>query len=158
MYSKGEVEFGLWQEHIKGWWNARNRDDVLFLFYEDMLDDPAAAVKSIGEFVGVPLSPERIEEVVKETSFTAMVRRACFAGSGYRCVGLRTDAVLQKKDPQSNYSINKSQFRKDDAQNFMRKGEIGDWKTHFSAEQSELYDAAYAKLLEECPDISFRFE
>ena len=79
IYSKGEVEFGLWQEHVKGWWDARDRDDVLFLFYEDMLADPAAAVKSIADFVGVPLTPERVDEVVKETSFTAMV---CFPSLG----------------------------------------------------------------------------
>lgn len=135
IYSKGEVEFGLWQEHVKSWWNVRDRDDVLFLFYEDMLADPAAAVKSIADFVGVSLSSERVEEVVKATSFTAM-----------------------QKDPQSNYSIWKSKFRKDGAQNFMRKGEIGDWKTHFSPDQAAHFDAAYANLLQECPDISFRFE
>ena len=65
---------------------------------------------------------------------------------------------LQKKDPQSNYSISKAAFRTDGAQNFMRKGQVGDWRTHFTKEQSDRFDCRYEELLAAHPDLKFTFE
>ncbi|CAJ0956681.1 unnamed protein product [Ranitomeya imitator] len=32
------IGFGPWSDHVKGWWKIRHQKDILYLFYEDMLE------------------------------------------------------------------------------------------------------------------------
>ncbi|CAG9808187.1 unnamed protein product [Chironomus riparius] len=42
-------------EHIKDGWNRRNEENVLFLFYEDLLTDLKGSLKELSEFLEKPL-------------------------------------------------------------------------------------------------------
>lgn len=35
-FINGKVSWGSWFDHVKGWWEIRDRYQILFLFYEDM--------------------------------------------------------------------------------------------------------------------------
>jgi hypothetical protein len=48
----GRVEYGPQENHFVSWWQARQHDpNVLFISYEDMLNDFAATVQGIAEFI-----------------------------------------------------------------------------------------------------------
>ena len=57
-----------WREHVQGWTSLK-RCPLLVLRYEDLLADPTAGARQIGDFLGKPLSPDRIEGIVAATSF-----------------------------------------------------------------------------------------
>ena len=51
-FLRGEVDFGDYFDHLNSWWAQRSEPNVLFLTYERMLAEPAAAVRAIAEFLG----------------------------------------------------------------------------------------------------------
>jgi ABC-type hemin transport system substrate-binding protein len=40
-------------QHLLSWWPKRNDPNVLFLLYEDMLDDLESAVRAVASFMGI---------------------------------------------------------------------------------------------------------
>lgn len=63
---------GPWAEHLNSWWALRQRDNVLFLTYEQMKRDLPGTVRRIAALMGVPLSSEELAAVVRQTSFEHM--------------------------------------------------------------------------------------
>ena len=97
-------------------------DNVLFVKYEDMKRDLPHTVRQVSEFLGYPLSPAVVDKISKQTSFENM-----------------------KENPLANYHWDNQ--RREGAEPFLRKGAIGDWKTHFSEEQSARLEAEYTKKM-----------
>ena len=113
----GNVMFGNYFDHVLSWWGHKDDQNILFLKYEDMKKDLADTVRKIAKFIDCDFSDAVVEEVVKKASFTSM-----------------------KANPKSNFSWMK---RNPGEQPFLRKGVVGDWKNHFSAEQSAQLDEVY---------------
>jgi hypothetical protein len=61
-----------WQEHVLSWHCMREEKEILFVRYEDLLEQPAEVVKLVAEFLGRSLSPEEIEGVCERSSIEAM--------------------------------------------------------------------------------------
>jgi hypothetical protein len=57
-----------WGEHVQGWTSLK-ACPLLVLRYEDLLADPATAVRQIATFLNTPLSPDQIAAIVSATSF-----------------------------------------------------------------------------------------
>ena len=76
-------------------------------------------IEKIAKFVGKQLSQETVERIADQTSFAAM-----------------------KKEGNANYSWNKH-FKGE----FLRKGQVGDWRNYFTEEQSDRLDALYAEKM-----------
>lgn len=49
------VHWSPYFEHIKDGWNRRNEENVLFLFYEDLLSDLKGSLRELSDFLGKPL-------------------------------------------------------------------------------------------------------
>ena len=64
---------GYWQ-HVLSWWQARGRDDVLLLCYEDMHEDLAAAVARIAVFIGIDADAALLERVTRQSGLEFMKR------------------------------------------------------------------------------------
>ncbi|XP_041649036.1 amine sulfotransferase-like [Cheilinus undulatus] len=122
---------GSWFEHIKTWYSHKDDMNMLFITYEEMIQDLPTVVRRISSFLGKDLTEEQLANVVKHSTFKNM-----------------------RKIPQASYEqisddlLNHSQGR------FMRKGTIGDWKNHFTVAQNEKFNEVFQREMKDFP-LSF---
>ena len=121
LFKSKRLCYGDWLDHSLGWWKYRNHSNVLILTYESMKKDIIAEIKRIAIFSGKTLTSEKIDFIAKRTNFNTM-----------------------KNNPMSNYLMNFPSEKYDSSiSSFMRKGEVGDWKTYFNDEMSAFVDDHY---------------
>lgn len=65
-YVRGEYfDFcGTWQQHVASWLYTQPDRQLLWLRYEDMLDQPGAALTRIAEFMEIDVTPEKIASAI----------------------------------------------------------------------------------------------
>uniref|UniRef100_UPI00398F4E16 sulfotransferase 1 family member D1-like n=1 Tax=Pristiophorus japonicus TaxID=55135 RepID=UPI00398F4E16 len=131
-FVNGQVAWGFWYDHAKGWWEAKNKHRILFLFYEDMKEKPSREILKVAKFLDKVLEEDVIEKVVELSSFAVM-----------------------KDDPMVNYSTLPSTIFDQTISCFMRKGEVGDWKNHFTVAQHEAFEEDYERKMRDS-SIKFR--
>uniref|UniRef100_A0A672JSX4 Sulfotransferase n=2 Tax=Sinocyclocheilus grahami TaxID=75366 RepID=A0A672JSX4_SINGR len=132
-FMKGQLGWGSWYDHVKGYWRERHNKKILYILYEDMKEDPVREVTRIAQFLERQLSKSTIEHIVQMTAFSVM-----------------------RENPMANYSTIPDTIFDRAASEFMRKGEVGDWKNHFSAEEDAAFEEHYRKIMSDCP-IPIRF-
>jgi hypothetical protein len=71
MISPNEKTHVDYFQHLLSWWPKRNDPNVLFLLYEDMLDDLESAVKAVASFMGSD-DEASITNAVKMSTFDFM--------------------------------------------------------------------------------------
>ncbi|KAM3821629.1 sulfotransferase 1C2-like [Vipera latastei] len=120
----GKIAWGSWFDHVQGWWEAKNRHPILYIFYEDLKKDPAREIQKVAQFLGSELPGAVVGEIVQHTKFESM-----------------------KTNPMANYSTIPSSLLDQDISPFMRKGTVGDWKKQFTVAQSEQLDDLCVHLL-----------
>lgn len=134
-FVEGKTLFGPWVDYVLGWRRLDVRDDVLCLNYDEVRYNVAPTLRMIANFLGKPVSDDKIAKVVEDTSFEAM----------------------RKKGPAES-KINA--FNKARSKPFLRKGTVGDWKNQFTVAQSEWFDATIGRRLKEAgvdfPAAEFR--
>jgi len=65
-----------WPEHVAGWWAwAEQRPNVLFVHYEEMLEDLPGVVDRVADHLGVALTPDEHRAVVDKSRFDWMRAR-----------------------------------------------------------------------------------
>ena len=128
-FMNGDVPYGLYFNHVLPWWSRKDDKNVLFLKYEKLKKDLEGQVKIIAEFLGFQLSDEEVKTVTTQCTFQAM-----------------------KQNPE--LLVNKfSQI----FNSHLRKGVVGDWKTHFSDKQLETFNKLYQSRLDGS-GLEFEFE
>ena len=132
MFMDGAVEYGHYFDHILSFLPHQDDKNILFMTYESLKKHPGAAVSQIATFMGVDLSEEDITKIIDMTSFEKM-----------------------KKDNTTNKSWIGIFEDEEGKPTFIRKGIIGDWKNHFTAEQSARIEAVCA---EQFKDTGLEFE
>jgi hypothetical protein len=121
LFERGLLPYGEWSAHVLAWWRASQQTDrILFLTYEDLYRDLGAAVERIAGFLDIPLTPALCASVVEQSRFEAMA----------------ANAQINTAPPKDGYS-NRT----------LRKGQVGDWRNHFSPEQRARFDTRYQQLL-----------
>ncbi|KAM4687246.1 sulfotransferase 1B1-like, partial [Rhinophrynus dorsalis] len=102
-FLQGAVAYGSWASHVREWWDLRHQTNILYLFYEDMLEDPKREIRKVMRFLGKDLSEDVLEKICQHTSFQAM-----------------------KENPKTNYTAIPSSVMDHSVSPFMRKGICGD--------------------------------
>uniref|UniRef100_A0A8C3HFE0 Sulfotransferase n=1 Tax=Chrysemys picta bellii TaxID=8478 RepID=A0A8C3HFE0_CHRPI len=133
-FMAGEVSFGSWYQHVRGWWEKRREQRLLYLFYEDMKEDPRREIRKVLEFLGCPPAEGLVEAIARHTAFAQM-----------------------KQNFMANYKTLPTSVMDHSISPFMRKGVTGDWKNQFTVAQNERFDADYERQMEGT-DLSFRME
>ncbi|KAM9143846.1 LOW QUALITY PROTEIN: uncharacterized protein ACDP82_007564 [Pangshura tecta] len=120
----GEVAFGPWYEHVKGWWEKRKDKPILYLFYEDMKEDPKREIQKVLQFLGKDLEEDVVNKILHHASFQEM-----------------------QKNPTANYKMVPNTLMDQSVSPFMRKGIAGDWKNYFTVAQNEAFDSDYEEKM-----------
>ncbi|MEE6526411.1 hypothetical protein FKM82_027060 [Ascaphus truei] len=98
-FLSGDVAWGSWFDHVIDWWKAKDRHQILYVFYEDMIEDLKREIRKVMKFLGKDLSEEVLEKIHRHTTFQAM-----------------------KENPMANYSSIPSAVFNQSISPFMRKG------------------------------------
>jgi hypothetical protein len=108
-FTAGAVRFGKWRDHVAAWESNHAQLNILFLKYEDLIENLEAAVRSIASFCDISFSETDLRRVLDRCSFEFM-----------RAHEVQLDPKMRRKgevDPASEH--------------FIRKGGRGDWMSHF---------------------------
>lgn len=126
-FIKGTVPWGTWSKHLKSWWPHRRDDRVLFLYYDELKNNPEAVVRKIDRFCGFKISEEKIQDIVVKNSIQNMKKYNHLFDprlSAYRRSG------------QENFK-----------KAFIRKGVIDGWKEKLNDQQEATLDAITVSTL-----------
>ncbi|XP_036395090.1 sulfotransferase family 2, cytosolic sulfotransferase 3 isoform X2 [Megalops cyprinoides] len=130
-FLSGQVLFGKWTDHVKSWRNPDIEDRILYVTYEEMVQDLKGVLSQFARFLGRELTPEALEKVASHCQFSSM-----------------------KNNAMSNYSLVPQEIMDSSKSPFLRKGIVGDWRNHFSPEQEARFSAI---VREEMKGSSFQF-
>ncbi|XP_026227831.1 sulfotransferase family 2, cytosolic sulfotransferase 3 isoform X1 [Anabas testudineus] len=123
-FLEGRVLFGKWTDHMKSWRCSELGDRIMYITYEELVQDLPAALRRISDFLGRNLSEETIQKIAKHCSFNTM-----------------------KANQMSNFSLVPKIYMDSDKSPFLRKGVAGDWKNHFTSEQLARFTSVIRKEL-----------
>ncbi|KAI4893835.1 hypothetical protein NFI96_020824 [Prochilodus magdalenae] len=121
----GKVLFGKWTDHVKSWRNTDLGDRILYITYEELIQDLRGVIERILHFLGRQMSKEALDRVTEHCVFKNM-----------------------KHNIMSNYSLVPQEIMDSSKSPFLRKGISGDWKNHFSAELETKFNAAIRAEME----------
>ena len=133
LFIEGKNAFGSWFDHVLGWWQHKDSPNILFIKYEDIKKDTPSVIKEISDFMGCKLETEVIKQIAEQVQFERM-----------------------KDNPAANFSWMAAD-RIPSEPPFMRKGVVGDWKNHFTAEESAMFDVLYSEKMKGS-GLEFDFE
>ncbi|XP_046821685.1 sulfotransferase 1C4-like isoform X1 [Vespa crabro] len=103
--------------HLKTAWAERHRSNLLFIFYEELLNDLPNTIKKVAKFFGKSYNEE---EILKLTDHLQIDN-------------FRKNPMVNIPSPRNNEEIQPSMF--------IRKGKVGGWKEMFTKELEEKFDA-----------------
>ena len=119
IFKAKKLNIGDWFDHVLGWWNdGKDKDNFLFVKYENVLKDPKETIRTIAKFLKKEMSDADVDKLANHVSFESM-----------------------KENPMTN--MKSMPFYDQSISPFMRKGTVGDWKNYFTVEQSEYFDELY---------------
>ncbi|KAF5907164.1 sulfotransferase family cytosolic 2B member 1-like, partial [Clarias magur] len=68
----GNVIFGKWTDHVKGWRKADLGDRILYVTYEEMFQDVCGVIERLLHFLGRQLSEDALKRVIEQCTFKSM--------------------------------------------------------------------------------------
>lgn len=124
-FSQDREGWPFWSNfgHVQSWWDQRDRSNLLFVHYNDLLDDLPGQIDRIAGFADLPCPPALRDAVAEATCFPEMKARAA------QLVGAIEDI-----------------FDGGSAR-FINKGTNGRWRDVLTPEDLEAYNATAAATL-----------
>ena len=113
-FKEGPILYGNYWQHLLGGWNRRDHNNVMFLWYEDMKTDQENIIDALCKFLDHPLPLKLKHDLLDHVRFDKMKRNPATNPSG----ALALPA----------------------GQDFMRKGQVGDWRNYFDKQMNESWD------------------
>ncbi|XP_002734014.1 sulfotransferase 1B1-like [Saccoglossus kowalevskii] len=112
-----------WIDHVDSWLGVDK--NLMHVKYEDMKRDLPSVVQRIAEFLGRPVRTEDVERTIRSTTIDDMKKR------------FKELLILDEN------------LWEDGKSPFIRKGVTGDWKNHFTAAQSQVFDEKIGQRVKE---------
>ena len=128
LFEQKRIIYGDWFDFNLAWWALKANPNMLFIQFEDLIQDAEGQIKKIDAFLGINSSDDIINRVCQNVTFDEM---------------------------KNNPAVNRSKYKH--IANFMRRGKVGDWRCHFSKEESVTLDGLYAKKMEGS-GLTFQFD
>jgi hypothetical protein len=110
---------------VRGWWCQRHDPNVLFLRYEELLDDLENCLRRIIAFCGLEVEPARFPTILERCSFAFM--KAHEGQFDYQ-TGALWEQGVQRND-------------------FIRQGKAGTWKETLKPEQAARFETVCRRKL-----------
>ncbi|XP_018573177.1 sulfotransferase family cytosolic 1B member 1-like [Anoplophora glabripennis] len=115
LFLAGKVAYAPFWDHVFPFWERRTQPNVLFLKYEDMINDLPSVIRKVAQFLERNLTDEQIDKLTNHLCFENM-----------------------KNNNSVNYHIMVNFLRKHNMTSsvgsFMRSGKIGGATSHMSAD------------------------
>ncbi|CAH1786232.1 unnamed protein product [Owenia fusiformis] len=127
MWLRGEVAWNDWFKHVQEYKKLAENVDMLFLTYEEMKKDTLGTIKKIAEYLGVRWSEEDYKQLIDETHIN----------------------VIQSRNQTWDVYARGGQG----ADIMFRKGQVGEWKQHFTVAQNELFNKVYKERMKGMPFV-----
>ncbi|KAF3338907.1 flavonol sulfotransferase-like protein [Carex littledalei] len=125
LFCEGRAPYGPIWDHVLEYYtiSLHNQKKVLFLKYEEMMNDPIEAVTRLADFIGCPFTEEEVKQnvVVKVVEFCSFNK-------------------LKDLDVNKNNSKNDFLFR---------KAVVGDWQNYITAEMATKLDKITEERLQD---------
>ena len=102
---------------------------VLNLFFEEIKQNPVDVVRRVAEFLKADLAPGVIKQIAEKCSFVRMKETE---SSGNKQPIPELFAYIGERE--------KAKLKEQGGVSVFRKGEPGDWKSHFTVAESEKFD------------------
>ena len=98
---------------------------MLFLTYEEMIEDLESAIRKICAFCNIEIKPEALPGVLERCSFAFMKQHES-----------KFDTLMELAW-ESRLQLN----------TFFRKGQTNDWKEHLNSQQEEAFEQEFVKSM-----------
>jgi hypothetical protein len=115
-----------WFNYTKDWLINKNKHQILYLKYEDILEDKAAAINKLIVFLDLKPTKEAIKRAIEHSSFEFMKEHEIKFG-------------VQPPDKPSKLVFNE----------FIRKGKVGEGKEQLNNSQREKMQEMYVKSVKQ---------
>lgn len=127
LFLNGHIPYGDYFDHIRRWHENKRNGNVLFLTYEDMLQDPGNAILQVARFISD--SDHDYEQVLTSDNNSILdkvIENTTFKNMKDMPVVIRSATSTSCGDASLDTGVRV---------NFFRKGVVGDWMNHFSSDQ-----------------------
>lgn len=127
-------------DHVLNYWRiTKHMPNALFVYYEDLITEPFASIKTISEFLGFSYTDEELKKLCEYISFDKMKH--------IKTINRESDVATME------HLTGKK--RSDAEFTFLRKGKIGGFRDELNKEQIQKIDDWTDKNLK---DSGFRFK
>ncbi|XP_037509626.2 sulfotransferase ssu-1-like [Rhipicephalus sanguineus] len=141
-----EVERGDYCDHLLSWYAHRHEENIFFLTFEQLKNDFRNTVLSLAGFMGekyrrVLVEDEDVYRNVVQKSSVPYMSKMCYVDQSV------IDKLTEKDQPyiEAVHRYMLATPGKIKGSNIVRKGAVGDWKSHFTQEHLELMREWIAK-------------
>lgn len=112
-----------WFKHVRDWTRNRNKLAIIYVKYEDLLENKEKEIKRIIDFLGISFNQKAINRALKFSSFEWMKKNETLFGE-------------------------KNKVQKKTYDQFIRNGKSGEGKIMFDEEQQIRFQNIYNKIIE----------
>ncbi|KAK8786977.1 hypothetical protein V5799_023248 [Amblyomma americanum] len=142
LFLQGKVDYGHYFDNVLSWYDRRNSPNVLFVTYEELKTGTEETVLKIATFIGEDVveklrnNHQLLQRILDNTSFESMKLKWGTSAKG-PVVPLAKMLGMKSVRPELQKGLrNVAEFKKEPlAGDFIRKGQVGDWREHFSPGQ-----------------------
>jgi len=129
-YINGFFKRKKWFKHTRDWMTNRKKLSILYVRYEDLLNNKAEEIERIINFLGITKDQKVVDRALKYSSFEYMKENEHLFGD-------------HAKESKKVYD------------QFIRKGESGEGKTLFNKEQKTTFETHYNKMIKSVEEKTF---